>query len=117
LSALSSSFVHGSLTPAGGSETRLHTTRTFASLRMTARGARFAHAAQTRSLCCKRRGALLHVCRQAFLRVFALEQQLLVLAFHGPFGLHGDLPTGLHRAFDEIGRASCRERGSYVASG
>src|SRR5271165_1324854 len=43
---------------------------------------------------------LLHVRRQAFLRVLALEQQLLVLAFDGQGRLHRNLPARLHGALD-----------------
>src|SRR5207302_1605898 len=38
--------------------------------------------------------------RAQHLRVFALEEQLLILTFHRQCGLHGNLPAGLHRALD-----------------
>ena len=46
------------------------------------------------------RRTLLHVRSQAFLRVFALEEQLLVLAFDRQRRLHRNLPAGLHGALD-----------------
>src|SRR4029077_7034801 len=58
------------------------------------------------------RWPFLHIRRQAFLGVFALKQQLLVFTFHRESGLHGNLPPGLHRAFDtahSLGRLVGRE--------
>ena len=48
----------------------------------------------------KHRRPLLHVRRQAFLRIFALKQQLLVLALDGQRRLHRNFPSRLHRALD-----------------
>src|SRR5271169_3053995 len=44
--------------------------------------------------------ALLHIRRQAFLRILALEQQLLVLTLYGQRRLHRNLPARLHRSLD-----------------
>src|SRR5690242_12483856 len=46
------------------------------------------------------RWALLYVRGQAFLGVFALEEQLLVLALDRQSRFHRDLPASLHRALD-----------------
>src|SRR5215469_2088093 len=43
---------------------------------------------------------LLHVRRQPFFRVFALEEQLLVLTLDGEGRFHGNLPARLHRTLD-----------------
>src|SRR4051812_22998139 len=43
---------------------------------------------------------LVHVGRDAFLRIVALEEDLLVLAFEGQRGFHRNLPTALHGALD-----------------
>src|SRR5580704_9176574 len=46
------------------------------------------------------RRSLFHISRQAFLGVFALEEQLLVFALDRESRLHGNLPSGLHCALD-----------------
>src|ERR1700733_3947100 len=46
------------------------------------------------------RRALFNVRRQAFLRVFALEKQLLIFAFHSQRGFHGNFPARLHRTLN-----------------
>src|SRR5258707_14965698 len=43
---------------------------------------------------------LLYVGGQAFFRILALEENLLVFAFHGQCGFHRNLPAGLHGALD-----------------
>src|SRR5208337_4368422 len=50
--------------------------------------------------CFEHRRPLFHVCGQAFLCVFTLEEQLLILAFDGEGGFHRNLPAGLHRTLD-----------------
>src|SRR6266568_179596 len=46
------------------------------------------------------RRTLLHVCRQAFFCILALEKQLLVFPLDSKRRLHRDLPAGLHCALD-----------------
>src|SRR6266700_2541447 len=55
---------------------------------------------RSRLLCLKFRRPFLHVRRQTFFGIFALEEQLLVFAFYGQRGLHWNLPASLHRTFD-----------------
>src|SRR5579862_9131258 len=69
-------------------------------LGMKARGSRFAHTTQTRSLRGERRRPLLDICGQSLFRVIALEQDLLILALNGECGFHWNLPACLHGALD-----------------
>src|SRR5438309_3053456 len=48
----------------------------------------------------ERRRTFFYVCVQAFFCVFALEEQLLVLALDGERSFERDLPAGLHGALD-----------------
>src|SRR5277367_4637299 len=46
------------------------------------------------------RRPFLHIRRQAFLRILALEEQLLIFAFDRQRRLHWNLPPSLHCALD-----------------
>src|ERR1700730_16845285 len=58
-------------------------------------------------LCLERCRTLLHVRRQTFLGVFALEQQLLIFALQGQRGFHRNFPSRLHRALDASNGFRC----------
>src|SRR6266851_8780411 len=57
----------------------------------------------------------LHVRSQAFSGVFALEQELLILALHRQGGLHRNLPPRLHCALDPPHRFCCLVGGAELA--
>src|SRR6202044_3494215 len=52
------------------------------------------------SLRFENRRPLLHIRSQAFLRIFTLEKNLLILALHCKSRLHRNLPSSLHRTLD-----------------
>src|SRR5256712_13479126 len=76
---------------------------------------RAAETAALRLFCFELGRALLDVCSQAFLCIFTLEQQLLVLALEGQRCFQRNLPAGLHGALDATDGLRCFVRWTELA--